>query len=66
MAAGSKKTAGWLGILIGGIGVHQFYMGKTKSGIIYVLLCWTGIPALIGFIQGIKILMMSDEEYALY
>lgn len=60
----SKITAGVLAILLGGIGVHKFYLGKIGQGILYVLFCWTGIPALIGLIEGIIYLTMSDGQWA--
>ena len=31
--------------------IPQFYAGKIGMGILYVLFCWTGIPALIAFIE---------------
>lgn len=64
----SKIAAGILGILLGGIGVHKFYTGRIGLGIVYVLFCWTGIPAVIGLIEGIIYLTMDDiafrEKYA--
>ena len=59
----SKVTAGILGILVGGIGIHKFYLGRTGLGILYLLLFWTFIPAIIGFIEGIIYLTKSDEEF---
>ena len=32
MASGKKVPAGVLGILLGGLGVHKFYLGYTKEG----------------------------------
>lgn len=32
-------------------------------GIVYVLFCWTAIPAIVGFIEGILLLVMSDEDF---
>lgn len=60
----SRIAAGVLAILLGGIGVHKFYMGKIGMGILYLLFCWTGIPALIGLIEGIIYLTESDEKFA--
>ena len=62
----SKVVAGVLAILIGGIGVHKFYLGKIGSGILYLCFCWTGIPALLGLIEGIIYLCSSDENFQLY
>ncbi len=58
-----RTTAGILGILLGGIGAHKFYLGDTGLGILYLCFFWTGIPALIGFIEGIIYLTKSDEEF---
>lgn len=59
----SKIAAGLLGIFLGGIGVHKFYMGKIGMGILYLLFCWTGIPAIVGFIEGIIYLCSNDENF---
>lgn len=61
----SRVTAGVLAILLGGIGVHKFYIGKTGMGILYLIFFWTYIPAIIGFIEGIIYLTSTktDEEF---
>lgn len=61
----SRVTAGVLALLLGGIGVHKFYCGKTGVGIVYLLFFWTYIPAIIGFIEGIIYLSsnMSDVDF---
>ena len=40
-----------LAFLLGGIGIHKFYAGKTSSGILYLLFFWTGIPMFVSFIE---------------
>lgn len=59
----SKIVAGILALLLGGIGVHKFYLGQTGKGVLYILFCWTCIPALIAFIEGIMILCSNDENF---
>lgn len=54
----SKLAAGLLGIFLGGIGVHSFYLGYTGKGVAQIVVtCVTcGIGSLWGFIEGILIL----------
>jgi len=59
----SKIVAGILAILLGGLGVHRFYMGHIGKGILYLIFCWTGIPGVLALIEGIMFLVKSDEEF---
>lgn len=53
----SKLVAGLLGIFLGGLGVHNFYLGYTGKGIAQILLSFCfGIGAVWGLIEGILIL----------
>lgn len=61
----NKTVAGLLGIFLGGLGIHKFYLGKIGQGIVYILFCWTFIPAVIGFIEGIVYLCSNDENFQL-
>lgn len=58
-----RTTAGILAILLGGIGAHKFYLGDTGMGILYLLFCWTFIPAIVGFVEGILYLTKTDQEF---
>ena len=60
----SKFAAALLAFFLGGFGVHKFYLGQVGLGIIYLLFCWTFIPALVAVIEGIVYLTMSDERFA--
>ena len=63
----SRIASGLLGIFLGGLGVHNFYLGYTKKAVIqlvlFILGCCNGITAAIaciwGFIEGILILAES-------
>ena len=44
----SKLVAGLLGIFVGGLGVHNFYLGYTNRGIQQLLLSTIGSIILIG------------------
>ncbi len=59
----NKLVAGILGILLGAWGIHDFYLGKTGAGILSILFCWTGIPAIIGLVEGVMILCSNDENF---
>jgi TM2 domain-containing membrane protein YozV len=62
--AEKKVPAGILGILLGGLGIHKFYLGYTKEGVIQILLSFLcGLGGLIGLIEGIIYLTKSDEEF---
>jgi len=59
----NRVVAALLAIFLGGLGVHKFYLGRIGWGIIYLLFCWTFIPCVIGFIEGLIYLTMSDAEF---
>ena len=52
----SRTLAGVLAILAGTVGIHKFYLGEWKKGILYVLFFWTGIPMLLSLLEGAKLL----------
>ena len=65
----SKVVAGILGILVGSLGIHKFYLGYKKEGLIMLLVtiltCGFGgaVMAVIGLIEGIMYITKSDEEF---
>lgn len=40
-----------LALFLGTFGVHHFYLRRTGLGILYCCLFWSGIPAILGFIE---------------
>ena len=59
----SRVTAALLAIFLGGLGIHKFYLGNIVGGLIYLLFCWTFVPSIVGFIEGIMFLSMSDSDF---
>ena len=60
----NRVAAGLLALFLGGFGIHKFYLGKAGQGVLYLIFCWTFIPVIIGFVEGIMYLLQSDEEFA--
>lgn len=47
----NPTTAVLLALFVGGLGIHKFYMGQTGAGVLYLVFCWTYIPAIIAFFE---------------
>ena len=64
----NKYIAALIAFLIGPLGIHRFYLGRTGSGIAMVVLTCTVIGLLVtvpwAFIDMIRYLVMSDREFA--
>lgn len=66
----SKIVAGLLGIFLGVLGIHNFYLGYTTKAVIQLLLGTVGaclivgpmISGIWGFIEGIMILMGNVND----
>ncbi|MCC8176235.1 MAG: GYF domain-containing protein [Bacteroidales bacterium] len=61
----SQVVAGVLAILLGGLGVQYFYLGKIGGGFITILLslCTCGVWSILTLIQGILMLTMPNQEF---
>ena len=40
-----------LAVLLGSFGAHHFYLRRNGLGALYLVLFWTGIPAILGIIE---------------
>jgi TM2 domain-containing membrane protein YozV len=60
-----KVVAGILGILLGGFGVHHFYLGSTMAGVIQIIatLVTCGAASLVGLVEGILLIVMNDADF---
>lgn len=64
-----KMVAGILAILLGGLGIHKFYLGYTMAGLIMILvsilslgfLAW--IMSIIGIVEGIIYLTKPNDQF---
>lgn len=59
----SKTVAGLLALFLGTLGIHKFYLARPIQGVFYILFCWTFIPTIIGFIEGLVYLSMSYDKF---
>lgn len=65
----SKVGAALFAFFLGGFGIHKFYLGNKKWGLIYLLVgiftlgVGTAIFWLISFVEGIIFLSMSEDAF---
>ncbi|WP_461133927.1 NINE protein [Spirosoma lituiforme] len=59
----SKSTAGLLAFFLGGLGVHRFYLSQTGLGFLYLVFCWTFIPAIVALIDAIIFWTMDEQKF---
>ena len=60
----NRMVAAVLAFILGAVGGHKFYLDQIGLGIFYLVFCWTLIPGIIAFIEGIVYLTMSDASFA--
>jgi TM2 domain-containing membrane protein YozV len=62
----NKIVAGVLGILLGWLGIHHFYLGSMVAGVVYLavsLVTCGFIPFILGLVEGIMLLVMDDAQF---
>jgi len=60
----SKGAACGLAFFLGGIGLHKFYLEQPFQGLLYLCFCWTFVPAVLGLIEGLNFMFMSQKTFA--
>lgn len=58
-----KTLTGLLALILGSLGIHRFYLGQTKLGILYIILLVTGISAILGLIDAVIFLTMNQDDF---
>ena len=59
----NKNAAALLAFFGGFIGLHRFYLGQVGLGILYVLLLFTGISAILGILDSILFFTMNPDVF---
>lgn len=64
----NKYIAAVLAFVLGTLGIHRFYLGRTGSGIAMLVMSITVIGLLVtgpwAFVDMIRYLIMSDRDFA--
>ena len=58
----NKTTYALLAFFLGVFGAQEFYAGNTRAGMLSLIFCWTGIPAISGIYQFIIALSKPADE----
>ncbi len=58
-----KNVAGILALFFGSVGIHRFYLGQVGLGVLYALLSWTMIPAILGIVDAIVFFSMDKDAF---
>ena len=52
-----------LALFLGPFGIHRFYVGQIAWGFIFLIFCWTFIPAIFGIIDVFRWAFMKEETF---
>ena len=58
-----KSIAIMLAIFLGGIGIHKFYTNRPGWGFLYLVFCWTFVPAVIAILEAISWMSYRDDRF---
>jgi TM2 domain-containing membrane protein YozV len=59
----NKWAAVVLAVLLGGIGVHRFYLGQLGWGLLYLLFSWTFVPLLLSLIEAVGLVLTPRGKF---
>ena len=58
----NKTTYALLAFFLGVFGAQEFYAGNTRAGMLSLVFCWTGVPAIYGIYKFIIALSKPADE----
>lgn len=58
-----KTLTGLLAVFLGWAGIHRFYLGQVKLGVLYVFLMFVGVSFILGLIDAVLFLTMDQEDF---
>lgn len=58
-----KAVAIILTFFLGSFGIHKFYLGHNFAGVMYLIFCWTFIPALLSIFDFLGLVLMTDQVF---
>jgi TM2 domain-containing membrane protein YozV len=58
-----KTIAIIISLVFGAFGLHKFYLGKIKSGVLYLLFSWSFVPLLLALFDLVILLAQSQQKF---
>jgi TM2 domain-containing membrane protein YozV len=58
-----QGTATLLALFGGMFGLHYFYIGHHRAGVLSILFFWTGVPLILSLIDGVKFALADEKEF---
>lgn len=59
----NRTTAAFVALFFGFLGIHRFYLGDTKKGVICLCCFWTIIYPITAIADAVALFNMSDEAF---
>ena len=66
LAGKNKIVAGWLAIVVGGLGIHKFYLRFTGPGLVYLLTNIISIAIIVLLMKGLSSAIPISPEESYY
>ncbi|TKB48414.1 NINE protein [Ferrimonas sediminicola] len=63
LSSKSRRLAAWLSLLLGGLGVHKFYLGQPLKGGLYLAFSWTLVPTALGVMEAMRTFRMNTQQF---